>query len=149
MERLKRILTDARYTLVIDTEAKNFCGFQVKYDRDAAVLTMTLSVEKILEKALIGGYNATDKLRTKTTPYPTAIAQDNRNYDPREQKADESRMLDTQELKLLQDMIGEPQNVTTNELLTLENTASEGAKENKSETLNMKINPGIFTTIQR
>ena len=107
VEKLKGILTDARYTLVIDKEAKNFCGFQVKYDREALVPTMTLSVEKILEKALLRfGYNDTNMLKKKTTPYPTAITQDNRNYDPREQKADESRMLNEQELTLLQEMIG-------------------------------------------
>ena len=107
VEKLKRILTEAGYTLVIDLEAKNFCGFQVKYDRDAAVPSMTLSVEKILEKALFRfGYSGKDGLKTKSTPYPTAITQDNRNYDPREQKADESRMLNPQELTLLQEMIG-------------------------------------------
>jgi hypothetical protein len=107
VERLKNILTAAKYTLVIDKDAKNFCGFQVKYDREALVPSMTLSVEKILEKALLRfGYSEDDKLKKKSTPYPTAITQDNRNYDPREQKADESRGLDPKEVTLLQEMIG-------------------------------------------
>jgi hypothetical protein len=107
VEKLKTILTEAGYKLVIDKEAKNFCGFQVKYDRDAKIPSITLSVEKTLEKALARfGFSLGDKQKTKTTPYPTAITQDNRNYDPREQAADASRMLDEKELTLLQEMIG-------------------------------------------
>lgn len=66
-----------------------------------------MSVEKILEKALIRfGYSEGSGLKAKKTPYPAALHVDNRDYDPREQKADESRKLDKKETTLLQEMIG-------------------------------------------
>ena len=105
VQQLVQMLTEAKYKITIDMEGKNFCGFEVEYNRNAPQPYIALTIEKIIDKAIIRfGYDKVTK--TRNTPYPTANATNFTEYDPREMPDDISRILNAKEITLLQEMIG-------------------------------------------